>query len=469
MRSSRFSFSASPLLPRLKPLVLAVALSTLAPVALAQSAPLDTLRQLVGSGRMQEAYDFAQKNEGELGNPDFDYLFGLAAIESGHVSAGVLALERFVAANPADQAARLELGRGYFILGEDARSLEEFKGVLALNPPKPVRDNIERFTDAIRARQTAYSVTTRAFIETGFGHDSNVNAGPARNFNLPSGAQFTITDNQAVGQSTYFVPYSAGVSVSVPIKPGVIASGSAAIDGRQHNGGVKFESGSYDLAGGLSILDEDNLYRVTAGYSDFLLDDAHYRRSLSLGGEFQRQLDQRNIFSLFLQASTLDYEAANTVRDGKSIVAGANLRHALLDTWATQLTAAAFVGRDLNANNRHDFSRELIGVRAGVSTAPFASWVLSGGLSYSESRYLSPDQSFLGAINQNQIALALNGPEPDTYRRDNSTGVDLAATWILNKNLSLRFDASWSKNDSNIEVYSYTRTAYSVKARYEFF
>ena len=452
----------------LKRTVLATLLSLCAP-AFAQSDVVSTLRELLNAGRMKEAYELARQSEDNLGDPAFDFLYGLSATDSGHAAAGVLALERVVSAFPDDQNARLELGRAYFILGEDARSLEEFNSVLAKNPPQLVRDNVQRFLDAIRARQTAYNVTTRGFIEAGFGHDSNVNAGPARTFALPSGAAFTVTDDQAVGQDTWFSPYSGGMSVSLPFRPGMIASFSAAADGRNHMGGVRFEQNSYDLVAGLSILDEDNLYRATLGYNDFQLDGARYRHSWMLGGELQRQLNQKNIASLFAQLTDLTYEGANSNRDGKSIVMGGNWRHALLDDWATQLSAALFFGRDLNGEGRHDFSRDLTGVRLGASTSPHASWVLSAGLNYAHSKYLDPDQSFLGAINQNPLALALNGPEPSTRRKDTSHGVDVSVTRIIDRNTSLRFDVTHTRNESNIDVYSYRRTAYSLKARYDFF
>ena len=467
------SSSSSPVsLPRpsiFKKSLIAALLAISATAAWGQADPIQSLRELINAGRMKDAFELAKKTEDLLGDPAFDYLYGLSAVETGHAASGVLALERVITAAPDDLNARLELARAYFILGEDARSLEEFNGVLAKNPPKLVQDNVGRFLDAIRARQTAYNVTTRGFIETGFGHDSNVNAGPARTFSLPSGTPFTITDDQAVGQATYLVPYAAGVSVSAPFRPGMIASFSAAVDGRNHNGGTRYEQTGYDVSAGLSILDEDNLYRATLGYNDFLLDNVRYRYGLSVGGEYQRQLDQKNIASIFTQISDLTYEGTNANRNGKSIVVGANWRHALLDTWATQLTAALFAGRDLNAAARHDYSRALTGTRLGVSTSPHASWVLSAGLSYSRSHYFSADQSFIGAINQNPLALALGGPEPTINREDTSRGIDLGATWLASRNVSIRLDVNHSRSDSNIEVYASRRTAYSVKARYEFF
>jgi hypothetical protein len=57
----------------------------------------------------------------------------------------------------------------------------------------------------------------------------------------------------------------------------------------------------------------------------------------------------------------------------------------------------------------------------------------------------------------------------EAARKDTTESIDLAATWLTSRTTSLRFDLNHARNDSNIDVYSYRRTAYSVKARYEFF
>jgi hypothetical protein len=141
------------------------------------------------------------------------------------------------------------------------------------------------------------------------------------------------------------------------------------------------------------------------------------------------------------------------------VALGASLRHALLDDWGTLLTGSVFGLRDINASGNHDQSRDLIGLRFGVSTSPRERWVLSAGLAYSEAKHIDPDQNFIGQL----------GTEPATTRTDTLRNADVSATWLATKNLSLRFDATHSRNESNIEVYSYRRSTYALKARYEFF
>ena len=51
-------------------------------------------------------------------------------VDSGHAGEGVLALERYLLQFPGNTAARVELARAYFVLGEYVRAREEFENVL---------------------------------------------------------------------------------------------------------------------------------------------------------------------------------------------------------------------------------------------------------------------------------------------------------------------------------------------------
>src|SRR3990172_1342356 len=102
------------------------------------AAPADEIKALLDQGNSAEAYALAKKYPNELGSPGFDLYFGIAAIDTGHAGEGVLALERYIANFPANQSARLELARGYFVLGDDARAREEFDAVRKTNPPADV-------------------------------------------------------------------------------------------------------------------------------------------------------------------------------------------------------------------------------------------------------------------------------------------------------------------------------------------
>ena len=120
---------------KIRPILAFLALLSL-PVPL-HAAPADDIQALLAKGDAKAAYALAKKHPDQLGRPGFDFYFGIAAIDSGHAGEGVLALERYVITFPNNLEARLELARGYFVLGENQRAREEFSGVLKANPPPP--------------------------------------------------------------------------------------------------------------------------------------------------------------------------------------------------------------------------------------------------------------------------------------------------------------------------------------------
>ena len=147
-------------------------------LATANAVTLDEMRRLVEGGQLEQAYQAAQQSPELIGDVHFDFLYGLAAIDTGHVPQGLLALERHLAAVPANDRARLELAKGYYLLGEYGRARSEFEFVLRYNPPEGVRANIARFMDAMALRDTQRSNNSaRLYAEVGAGHDSNVNGG----------------------------------------------------------------------------------------------------------------------------------------------------------------------------------------------------------------------------------------------------------------------------------------------------
>ena len=142
------------------------------------SVDINRLKSLINTGQAEQAYSYAASEVSRYeGDPVFDYYYGIAAIDSGHASEGVFALERVLLTEPNNHAARLELARGYYILEEYARSRQEFNTVLEVSPPEEVRDRIYAYLDAIRLQEGRYATTSTTYFEFGVGTDTNVNSG----------------------------------------------------------------------------------------------------------------------------------------------------------------------------------------------------------------------------------------------------------------------------------------------------
>src|SRR5690606_7059119 len=113
------------------------------------------------------------------GDPGFDYLLGLAALDSGRPGRAVLALERVLIVRPDFLQARAELARAYFRLREHENARREFETVAARPIPEERRRVIGRYRDAIRRLERAGEPEFVAWAELDAGYDSNANFGSA--------------------------------------------------------------------------------------------------------------------------------------------------------------------------------------------------------------------------------------------------------------------------------------------------
>ncbi len=141
------------------------------------SALLDSGKQLVLNNRYQDAYQLLAPHELQLaGNPDYDYLYGTAALDSGRADLAIFALERVLAERPSFAGARLELARAYFAIGDNETARYHFDYLQGQNPPPNVQAAITSYLRAIDRVAGAYKPIHLPNFAAGFGWDSNANA-----------------------------------------------------------------------------------------------------------------------------------------------------------------------------------------------------------------------------------------------------------------------------------------------------
>ena len=109
------------------------AISTSLRVSAAETSadPLQQARGLLDAHQGAAAYQLLAPLEPQLGgSEDYDYMLGLAALDSGHASEAVFSLERVLAVDPAFLGARMELARARYESGDapGARSQFQYPG-----------------------------------------------------------------------------------------------------------------------------------------------------------------------------------------------------------------------------------------------------------------------------------------------------------------------------------------------------
>lgn len=444
-----------------------LALGILASGQIAFAAPADDVKALLEQGKDREAYEVGKAAPGSLGSPLFDFYFGIAALNAGVPGEGVLALERYLLQFPENRSAQFQLARGYFILGEDERARQEFSG-LAVDAKGTDLDNINQFLEAIRSRESRYKPTSTAFVELGFGSDSNINSGIAAGqvAGLPAGV--VVAAGQAgVRQTDAFGTAAAGIQGVYPVAPGVALYGGGQVSSRYNakaNNDV-FNQTQLGVQGGVSVLEGRNLFRLGADLSQVAVGSQLYLKLTTAVGEWQYQNDQFNRFGLALQLTDQTYKNIDVFLDAAKttkIASGADVRDSLLTnltgswnrslahSWNPELSVAVNVGGDKNRKNRPDLSRSLWGARAGVTMRPIPKWTFGAGLSYQNSRY--------------QGAFTVGSPN----RNDDYAAIDLSASYAIDRNWLLRTEYQRVDQKSTIGFYTYSRDQLAAKLRYDF-
>lgn len=142
--------------------------------------PISELNALIEAERYAEAYTLAASDlEAWEGDTEFDFLFGIAAIESGNANESVYAFERVANTAPRNvtrQRARLELARAHLLTNNLAASETLFNEVLTSNPPENVQDNIRAFLSLIEERRSTRKATFSFAVAPVIGHDDNINS-----------------------------------------------------------------------------------------------------------------------------------------------------------------------------------------------------------------------------------------------------------------------------------------------------
>ncbi|MDF1818671.1 MAG: porin family protein [Immundisolibacteraceae bacterium] len=429
------------------------------------------LRQAYESGRAQHAYDLAliDLEEGE-GDPAFDFYYGVAAIDSGHLNEGVFALERVLLVQPGHLRARLELARGYFLLREDSRAQQEFKAVLEQNPSANVQANVQRFMDAIRLREGRYRPTSNVFAEAGFGHDTNVSSSTEGDVVL-----FNFLTGNFSEESDQFIYARGGASYNKPFSPGRSFFSNVDVQSRHNLHDDDFDTSYINGVAGLSVLQGADRYRVSlqgqkyhvgeSNLNDFLFSDEDtFRQMVAVNGEWQRTVSRVTQVSLFGQVANLKYPGAD-IRNSMLYTLGAGATHVVSndEAWVKRYKPVIFgsvwAGME-HSDDRSDAAqsladREFAGMRGGIRIIPMPRLSLDASVTYQWAEY-------------NKASTIVFNSSGAVTREDDFFLVSVGAKYLLTDAVVVGGEVSYTSNDSTVGLNDFDRTQARGYVRYNF-
>lgn len=415
--------------------------------------PLSEARKLLESGKAQVAYELLSQKESEAaGDPEFDYLYGIAALESGHPSAATLALQRVLWVRPNHFGARLDLARAWYELGDYERAEPLFVEVLDANPPAAARETARRYLTALRTRREAQSTRLSGYVELGGGYDSNVNSSTDQStvyvpiFDL----DLDLAPGNVEASDTY-ATFGFGGQVDKPVSRRDRLIGRIDVSARRHRDEEDFDTTDFRASGTWQRALEDGLLRLGLSADHTLLDRQTYRETRGINAEWRRQLSRKNTLALFAQHQTVRYQdAAVRVNDIDQTLGGVTWLHQPDPVNRSLGFVGVYGGRENQRSQRADGDQRLVGLRAGGQVVLSDKTTLFGSLVRQHGDYYRYNVAF------------------QTTREDKRTVGTVGLSRRLNANWGLTVRVSRTLNESNVPINDYARTNAAVKVRRTF-
>ena len=420
--------------------------------------------ELVKIEKSAEAYDqLAPMEERLAGNPDFDYVYGVAALDAGHPAQAVVALRRALNVRPDFHTARAELGRALAAMGDLAGAKREFEAVRNVTDLPPVaRDALGRRVAAIDeavANQNAKHYS--GYLESSVGYDTNVNAGPSDQTLLIPALAFlgpaTISP-QAMPKKSAFYEIAGGFSGMLPIDNETALFANLA--GNIH---PLFDYSEFRtaVAGGEAGVARQvqnlGIFSVAGIAQTFLLGGQTFRNIYGAAGQWRQRLAQDWDTSLALSWLRLNYPNIDctpvpaSCQDTNRYTATGTIARRFDTSMKPALSLAANVGREIAITDGYDFlSYTFVGVRGGFEVSPRPWMVIFVQAGYEDHRY-DEDYPLFFVHRHDQLFDALGGVE-----------------FKIADALSLRPSVHWSQTRSNVGIFANQRWIAQTAIRWAF-
>ncbi len=425
-------------------------------VALAAGLDLDKADALMKEGKAAEAYSLLEPFEFEQsGNIRFDYLLGIAALDSGKPDKATLAFERVLAVDPNFAGARVDMGRAYFQLGDFTRAKTEFETVLTQNPPPAARATIDNYLAAIEKQESAKKTKATGYVEASVGHDTNVNFATSQSqIAVPALGNliFTLSPTGVKAPDDY-LGYAFGGEVTHQVNPMLGLYAGADVRSRSNNTQDRFDSTSLDARAGLAMGEGANVVRLGVLGGRYELDGKTNRDTSGVNAEWRHLLNPANQLSLFGQYARYRFEPTISVNDFNQSTYGANWLH-VVNEGKGLVVASLFTG-DERAPLRADGGKRFNGLRLGGQVQLNEKAELFAGLGAQFSRYELANAAF-------------SSPTESVIRDDKQYDANLGINWHYDKLWTLRPQIAYIRNNSNIVIYQFDRTDVSITIRRDF-
>ena len=405
------------------------------------------------AGRHEEAYALLLSVEDQhIGAIPFDYALGRAALNAGRPERATLAFSRVLALQPEHAGARIDMGRAYLALGNRAQAEATFEALLALDPPPALRAQLVAYL--AEARQGTGRGVLRSYLEIAAGTSSNVNQAPGRGEVFVPGLLSVLQlSDQNVAKADSFAGISGGFDGVMPLSGRYALIGSADFLSRANAHESEFDIGGVAGSIGLGWAGERHVVRTQLQSVRSTLGGEDYREVTALSIESTETAAASGSAATmygFAYGGRYRYlQPELRIFDADFITVGAGGIYRIDDM--STLSVAVLAGGDNDRGGNPSGDRRGLGARVAWEHALDSNWRVAATGNVLASRYDGFDPAFLST------------------RRDKRIDLEALVRRTLTPGLEVRLGVWRSVQDSNIPIYEYRRTDWTLALRWNFY
>jgi tetratricopeptide (TPR) repeat protein len=423
--------------------------------------------ELIKSGKPAEAYAMLELLEFDhSGDERFDYLIGIAALDSGRPAKATLAFERVLTVNSDHAAARLDMARAYYQLGDLQRARTEFVAALQQNPSGAARANIEKYLDQIDAREEGKTTRFSAYLEGGIGRDNNINISTSEPQIFVDSIPGTVPLSASnVKMADNYYALAAGGEVNHQLSHDWVLFAAGDVRKRGNAAHNEFDTVNTDLRAGAMFEAREDRFRLNLIRGRYDLGGTHNSDAAGFKGEWRHAYSPANHLNAFAQYVRYRYvEETMIPNDFDQQAIGLGWSHVLPEG------KSSFSGR-VHFGTEKDVAPIITVPGTGVVNP-------GGGRNDGASRFRGLRAGGQSAVSERTTLFADAGMQTADYsktnyyflrkRHDRLTDLTMGANWRWDKLWTLRPQLNYSRNNSNIEIYGYSRTDVSLMIHRDF-
>jgi outer membrane protein len=453
---------------RLAALALVAWATAWASAAHSDPAVLERAKAALAAGNAKQAFDDLAPLQDRLsGQPEYDYLLGVAALDSGRIDEAIIAFERVLAMIPNHAGAQMDIARAYYAAGSYDLAEAAFLKLRESNPPPAAQQAINRYLEAINSRKAQTRAGWTGFGELSIGYDSNITGVP-QDFGAAAEQSFALVGVQPTGNSIKrdapFFQGAIGAEYSRPLSRGWSVFAGGDLRGRAYHDERLFNSAAADARLGAALNSGTDQWRTVLSYQHFDQEgDApgdpkptNDRRMAGLGLDWRHAADTKTQYGLGLQLNAVRFPT-NEIEDFDQVFVSGSWLKSFERPGVPLLYLTAFGSYDQAKNKFAD----------GVTDK---SKTLAGARAYFQYSFTPKAQAYTG------LAL-IHRRDVDEFARsttvadgrDNYGEAALGIAWQFRDRCNLRLQYIYSRNASNIDIYDFDRHEVSSTIRCEMF